>query len=216
MRINMGIAYALTFAALLSACSTADDPAYFQTAGVVPPSNVCPVDPRSFGNAEPVPDITEGNGCGIRNGYRVYDVSNVTLNPAATIRCELADTFNDWLNNTVQPHAKSIYGQRVVSLKILSSYSCRPRNNVSGAKLSEHGMANAIDVGSFTLADGHEIVVLTDWYGGSSADQSFLRAVRGEACGPFHTVLGPGSDAEHKNHFHLDLQHERSGGPYCH
>ena len=215
MRIDLTFACIISFAAVLSACSTTG-PSYFKTEGVVPPSNSCPIDPRSFGNAEPIRDITEGNGCGIRNGYRVFNVSNVALIPAAIIRCELADTFNDWLNNTVQPHAMSVYGQRIASLKILSSYSCRPRNNVRGAKLSEHGMGNAIDVGSFILADGYEINVLTNWYGGSAQDKSFLRAVRAEACGPFHTVLGPGSDADHKDHFHLDLQHERSGGPYCH
>ena len=77
-------------------------------------------------------------------------------------------------------------------------------------------MANAIDIAAFTLEDGREVNVLDDWYSGTSESRAFLRAVRSEACGPFHTVLGPGSDAEHRDHIHLDLQRERSGGPYCH
>jgi hypothetical protein len=77
-------------------------------------------------------------------------------------------------------------------------------------------MANAIDIAAFTLADGEEINVLDDWYSGPSENRAFLRAIRSEACGPFHTVLGPGSDAAHRDHIHLDLQKERGGGPYCH
>ncbi len=53
--------------------------------------------------------------------------------------------------------------------------------------------------------------------GGDKAD--FLRAVRNSACGPFTTVLGPGSDSYHSNHFHLDRAKRRTAGPsrglYC-
>ena len=215
-RLDHGIALALTFAAMLSACSSGVDKPYFRTEGVATPTSNCAIDPRSFGKAESVPDFTDPNGCGGRNVYRVYDISGITFSQPALIRCEVADTLAEWIANTVQPRAKAIFGQNIVSFKIAASYSCRPRNNVRGAKLSEHGMANAIDIAAFTLADGQEINVLDDWYSGPSENRAFLRAIRSEACGPFHTVLGPGSDAEHKDHIHLDLQKERSGGPYCH
>ena len=37
---------------------------------------------------------------------------------------------------------------------------------------------------------------------------------RRDACGDFHTVLGPGV-AHHGDHFHLDLANRRSGKAYC-
>ena len=199
----------------LTACSTSQRSPLFETDGVQKPEQSCAVDPRRFAKAEPIRDFSEGNGCGVTNGYRVFATSGVSFSQPATVTCNVANTFNDWLQDTVQPHAQEIYGEKVTSIKIAASYSCRPRNNVRGARLSEHGMGNAIDVAGFTLADGREISVVDDYYG-SRDNRTFLRTVRSEACGPFHTVLGPGSDANHKDHIHLDLQRERSGGPYCH
>jgi hypothetical protein len=37
------------------------------------------------------------------------------------------------------------------------------------------------------------------------AEAAFLAAVRTTACGYFLTVLGPGSDAAHAEHLHVDL-----------
>jgi hypothetical protein len=57
--------------------------------------------------------------------------------------------------------------------------------------------------------------------GGHSGDEArFLKTVRASACGPFTTVLGPGSDSYHSDHFHLDLAERNKGGKsrglYCH
>jgi hypothetical protein len=46
-----------------------------------------------------------------------------------------------------------------------------------------------------------------------TVDARFQRAVRKAACGPFTTVLGPGSDAYHDDHMHFDTKPRRS--PYC-
>ena len=40
--------------------------------------------------------------------------------------------------------------------------------------------------------------------------RSFLRKVRGEACDRFGTVLGPGYNRDHADHFHLDLKERRN------
>ncbi len=176
----------------------------------------CPVDPKSLGHAEIIPDFSEGQGCGIQNGYKIFSLNEIKLSEPALIRCDVVDTLANWLAGSVQPQALTIYGDKVVAIKVFASYSCRPRDNVSGATLSQHGLGKAIDLGSFTLSSGREIVVLTGW-DGDAKDQAFLRAIRADACGPFHTVLGPGSDSYHANHLHLDLQEERrGGGPYCH
>ena len=46
-------------------------------------------------------------------------------------------------------------------------------------------------------------------------EAEFMLSVRLAACGPFKTVLGPGSDADHATHFHFDLQPRRSGSLFC-
>ena len=48
-----------------------------------------------------------------------------------------------------------------------------------------------------------------------SVVRDFLDRIRKAACGPFKTVLGPGSDADHATHFHVDLAKRRNGGTFC-
>jgi hypothetical protein len=53
--------------------------------------------------------------------------------------------------------------------------------------------------------------VLKGWKGGEQ-EQAFLREIHGGACRNFATVLGPGADAFHYDHFHFDLaRHGRRG-----
>jgi hypothetical protein len=135
--------------------------------------------------------------------------------------------------------------------------------------LSEHALANALDVSEFVLASGDHITVLDGWPKGSvtpplplpkptrvaAADESvaatpkvtspriiepakvkagappspppegtppaeepkadrtaeFVKQVHDDACRDFGTVLGPASNAAHKNHFHLDMKVRRAG-----
>ncbi len=102
---------------------------------------------------------------------------------------------------------------------MFGAYSCRTVDNQPGQKLSEHAFGNAVDVSGFGLADGRKIVVVRDWKHEGSQESAFLREAHAGACGVFTTVLGPGSDAYHYNHIHLDLaMHGRTNtGPrtYC-
>ena len=206
----------IVLVALLASCSSGHRSAEFTLEGVKAPALVCPADPRTFAEATTIPDFNEGNGCGIAQGYKVMSVANIAFSDPALITCSEANSLNRWIGSSVQAAAHEIYGQQVVAFKVAASYACRPRNNQRGAKLSEHGHGNAIDIASFTLADGREIVVMTGYYG-NAQDQRFLRTVRAQACGIFHTVLGPGSDSFHRDHIHLDMQAlRRNGGVYCH
>jgi hypothetical protein len=111
----------------------------------------------------------------------------------------------------MQPAARYYLGSELVEVSIAGSYSCRPMNHVSGAKLSEHGYANALDVSGFTLADGRKITVKGGWRG-SESEQAYLRAVHRGACRWFTTVLGPNHDRAHHDHFHVDLaRHGKDG-----
>jgi hypothetical protein len=119
---------------------------------------------------------------------------------------------DNWLEKVVQPAAMARFGQPVVELRTMGTYSCRRMNNGSArARMSEHAFANAIDIGGFRLADGSVITVLKGWKGGEQ-EQYFLREVHAGACRNFATVLGPGADAFHYDHLHFDLaRHGRSG-----
>jgi hypothetical protein len=47
-----------------------------------------------------------------------------------------------------------------------------------------------------------------------AAEAAFVRAVHAEACKVFGTVLGPGANEAHKDHFHLDMKARRRSS-YC-
>jgi hypothetical protein len=134
------------------------------------------------------------------------------LNQEGTLTCPMYSAVDRWLEQVVQPAAMARFGQHVVELRTMGTYSCRRMNNGSGtARFSEHAYANAIDVGGFRLADGSIITVLKGWKGGLE-EQNFLREVHAGACKGFATVLGPGADAFHYDHFHFDLaRHGRAG-----
>ncbi len=136
----------------------------------------------------------------------------VALKPAALLRCPMIPQVERWMAENVAPLARSHFGIPVVEIAVAASYACRPMNNISGGKLSEHGFANALDVSAFVLADGHRITVKGGWSGGTAAERAFLRAVHQGACRHFTTVLGPLADSHHRDHFHMDLaRHGRSG-----
>jgi hypothetical protein len=138
----------------------------------------------------------------------------VQLRPNALLRCPMVPAVDHWVQTVVMPAARYHFGVPVTEIKVASSYSCRPMNNVNGATLSEHGHANALDVSAFVLANGTVVAVKTGWWG-AFAHRNFLRAVHGGACRTFTTVLGPNYDSNHRDHFHLDLARHRNGDRVC-
>jgi hypothetical protein len=68
-----------------------------------------------------------------------------------------------------------------------------------------------VDITTLTTADGRQIQV-SDALNPASSSFQVLRALRTAACGYFKTVLGPGANAAHASHFHLDMgMHGKSG-----
>ncbi len=155
----------------------------------------------------------EGPGaCGISYPFKVaaFAGGSVGLSSRGTLACPIIPNIDAWLNEVVQPAASLYFGTTVAEVKS-GSYSCRPRNSRSGAKLSEHAFGNALDVMGFRFADGREVSIVRGWRGAPD-EQEFLREVFVAACNYFTTVLGPGSDVFHYNHFHLDLaRHDPRG-----
>ena len=203
-------------AAVLAGCgsSKTGKGGNFSTKGLRPPEASCKVKPSRLGLAEKIRDIDERNGCQVPNAWKVESLGSVRFSQPAIMNCGVADPLYTWLEDVVQPTAQRSFGESIVSIDVAASYACRPRNNRSGAKMSEHGFGNAIDISAFTLESGRKVSVLAGWHG-DSEERHFLRTVHNEACQEFRTVLGPESGSSHRDHFHLDLQARRSGGAYC-
>lgn len=136
------------------------------------------------------------------------------ITPVATLVCPMVVAMDNWIANVIQPAAMARFGQPVTRIKTMGSYNCRPRNNQAGAKLSEHGFANAVDIAGFELADGQTISIVRDWTRGTPQAQAFLRQVHLGACQYFTTVLGPGANIFHYNHIHVDLARHGARGNY--
>jgi hypothetical protein len=100
---------------------------------------------------------------------------------------------------------------------------CRRRNNSSSGKMSEHSRANALDMSGFTFAEKAKGLAVGggNWGQGVlaslgvSKSGSFLESIRQDACTHFTTVLGPGSDPYHGDHFHVDVLRRKGGYRIC-
>jgi hypothetical protein len=136
------------------------------------------------------------------------------VKPTATLACPIISVLDRWFAESVQPAAQRWFGVRVVEIRQISAYSCRGMNGNPHAHISEHAFGNALDIAAFTLADGRRITVKTGW-NGMPEEQGFLRDIQASACQQFNTVLAPGSNAQHADHFHVDLMRRASGRLIC-
>lgn len=165
--------------------------------------------------AEALAPIEEGQ-CGIAAPVAVASLDDgaVDFTAKAIIACDTAETLANWMHDTVEPLAEKA-GGKLTGIRVADSYSCRNRDNLPDTKLSEHAKGNAIDISAFRI-DKRWVTVKDGWQeDDGNADKDFLVAVRKSACGPFKTVLGPGADVYHTDHFHLDLEQRRHGGTFC-
>lgn len=157
------------------------------------------------------PIASRVQGCGLEEPVRVTAVAGIALSQPATIDCPTALALRAWVRDAVMPTIGRT-GGGVARLEVAASYTCRPRNNQTGARISEHGRGRAIDIAGITLNSGATMTVLRGWR--DETQGPILQKLHRAACGPFGTVLGPNSDRFHQNHFHFDTARYRSG-PYC-
>ena len=141
-------------------------------------------------------------------------VGPARVKPAATLACPIVSALDRWITEAVQPAALRWFNAPVVEIRQISAYSCRGMNGQPNARISEHAFGNALDIASFTLADGHKITVKNGWRG-TPEEQGFLRDVQATACNQFNTVLAPGSNVYHYDHIHVDLMRRSSGRRIC-
>jgi hypothetical protein len=149
----------------------------------------------------PLPD------CGIAVPVRLSSIALASgaaldLPGRPILDCEFAAVFADYAGSLVAPLAASLLGSQAAAIGTGPGYQCRGRNGVAGAKTSAHGKGIAIDLAEIVLADHRHVSVA---HQANAAEVLFMRTMRQAACGWFTTVLGPGSDAAHAEHMHLDI-----------
>ena len=162
----------------------------------------------------PLPVLLGPGECGASDVVRLeaivmHDQTKVAMNPPATLRCSMAETVAHWVRNDVGPAAAEL-GSPLKAIANYDSYDCRGRNRVVGAKISEHGKGNALDIRAIRLANGAN-VEFTDPH----VPKDFRDRMKVAACGRFMTVLGPGSDGYHESHIHVDLAERSRGYRMC-
>lgn len=163
------------------------------------------------------PPISQGPACQVPYPVSLKGLSgNIGVRPAVTLNCQVTLAFAKWVKNELAPSARYRYWSGIRTIQPLGGYSCRRMNNSRQRynPMSEHARGNAIDVGKFVLKNGHEIDVRKKGLF-SLREGRLLKAVRTDSCRYFNTVLGPGSNPEHWNHFHFDLRSRKSGKVYC-
>lgn len=157
-----------------------------------------------------LPDRIFANGCSALGAVQLTEIGTPVANLGA-MTCPVARQFARWTREAVQPAAAQWLGSPVSRIESMGTYACRPVNGQAGAKLSEHGRANAVDIGAFLLEDGRRITVEAGWNGEDERVRRFLRAVHQAGCRRFGVTLGPDANGYHRDHLHFDM----GPGPYC-
>lgn len=169
---------------------------------------------ESIAIAPSIPAIKGPGGCGGEDLVRLEAIvlsptQRVAVKPVAILRCAMAAAVADWVRADMAPLAATL-GTTISELDNFDSFECRGRNRVKDAKLSEHGLANALDVRGLKFANGNTLS-LTD----RTVSRDIREKVLASVCARFTTVLGPGSDWYHEDHIHLDLAQRRNNYKLC-
>jgi hypothetical protein len=157
--------------------------------------------------------IDEGGACRIDYPVEVKGLAGqVEMKPAATLSCAMALAFANWSKQELTPAARWRYLSGVRTIHQGSSYSCR---RIAGtATPSEHSKGNALDVMRIELRNGTDIDVhKPGWF--DFRERSLLNKARAGGCDYFSTVLGPGYNADHADHFHFDIKDRKNGTVAC-
>jgi hypothetical protein len=133
---------------------------------------------------------------------RARPAADVHLPEEPIVSCQFAERLTAWLGHLVAP---LIAGRMPADLRAVRTgpgYECRNRNGAANGKLSAHAVGQAIDISGFELSNRKFIPIKPD---GDEATRDIVDTVRTAACGWFTTVLGPGADAAHTDHMHVDI-----------
>jgi hypothetical protein len=130
----------------------------------------------------PEAPMREGAECGTPAPMKLISIGRspqVSLSPPPTVTCDMVAALARWLERDVQPLARKHLGAPIIRVETMSSYSCRNAYGRAHGRVSEHGKANAIDIGSFVTARGQAALVIADW--GPTARQIAAQGAAGQA-----------------------------------
>jgi hypothetical protein len=173
----------------------------------------CRVALETIGQIVPLPERKGPGACGGADMVSLEAVkldggAPVTISPPAELRCEMATQMAKWIRDEAAP---VFAPARLTGILNYDSYECRGRNRVVGAKVSEHGKGNALDIRAFVLA-GNKQVSPVDY----RVPHELRENLKISACKFFTTILGPGSDGYHEQHIHFDIAARHNGYRICH
>jgi hypothetical protein len=160
------------------------------------------------------PPLDVEGACSVPHPLKVSNLgSGISIGPETIVNCAETESLARWMKDVVVPSANRLLGAAPNRITQDSAYVCRTRYNDPHEKISEHAHANAMDIASFSFADRDPVSI-----GGTKAgspEAQFEAEIRKGACDHFTTVLGPGSNAAHATHFHLDMAFRRGGYRLC-
>jgi hypothetical protein len=151
----------------------------------------------------PAPSFSNDRGCGYEDAVRLQE-SGVSYGSNILLRCPAMLGLLLWERHVLMSEAEAQLGKKLGAVRHLGTYACRRIGGARGGSLSQHALANAIDIAGFTLEGGENISLLRDWKDEGGKGR-FLRNVRDGACRIFGVTLSPDFNAAHANHFHLDM-----------
>lgn len=159
------------------------------------------------------PNIEGPGQCGGQDlvslvAVRLANGKQAAVQPAAMLRCEMAESLAAWVRDEVAPKLAAT-GGGLAAIQQDDAYECRLRNHAASGKVSEHAHGLAFDLHALVLAD-KTVVAPTD----VNQPKDLRADLRESACHRFTTVLGPGEPA-HESHIHLDILQRRAGYRIC-
>jgi hypothetical protein len=157
-------------------------------------AEIVPAPPAPLADCE-IAEPVRLSSIGLTNGATI-DLPNRPI-----LDCTFAITFAEFARDLMAPLATAMLGSGIVALET-GGYSCRSPIRLPSGNPNPHAKGIAIDLSVITLADRRHIAI---GHEANSAEALFARTMRQAACGWFTTVLGPGTDAAHAEHFHFDV-----------
>ena len=173
----------------------------------------------AFGTSfAPVPQPDSSASCQVQTPVRLFSIASkvgpVKLPDQPTVNCAFALKFSTWVDQRLQGLAQREAASSIVAMGTGPGFDCRGRNGDSSSKMSEHAIGNAVDIVYIKLAS-KALIMVKDALNPQSPNFAFLRDMRADACVDFNTVLGPGANAAHAEHFHIDLAQRRGDYRLC-
>jgi hypothetical protein len=164
--------------------------------------------------AERRPAILDSSECAIDAPVSVEAIilkegRRVALASPALLNCAFAGALAEWLREEGAEILEEHRGP-VKRLVLGGGYQCRRRNGAETGKISEHARGNALDLIGVEWVHGDKMT-FTD----PAIDLALATSLQLSLCGRFSTVLGPGSDAFHDSHVHIDLDQRAHGFKLC-